>query len=352
MDSTLRGNLGQELDAVVDVYGFEAALIVPAFPRIGRTTVNGVHYIHGVPVNETEIAKDPKTPVPEADVAKLLSLQSRRSCISIDLPTLRSGETAVRLRIEESLKHPAPYIILDAETDEDMKLIAGLVADYENRFLWAGSAGLAEHLQAQGSGNTGFRPQLNISAAYPIMLVAGSISKVTRDQVAAFNEQPGVVSVEMDPLALMASPGQWNSEEERCFRLLVEALNKGLDVSLYAGSSPEQVRLANEMGAQIGLDSSSVSNRIADSLGGIAGKVVSVCRLGGLVLTGGDTAKAVSRHMGVRGIQLLAELEAGIPLGRLLGAGNLLAVTKAGAFGNKESLLYAKQILKGESAIV
>lgn len=38
LDSTLRGNLGQEIKAVMDVYGFEAAAVVPAFPRIGRTT--------------------------------------------------------------------------------------------------------------------------------------------------------------------------------------------------------------------------------------------------------------------------------------------------------------------------
>jgi len=110
----------------------------------------------------------------------------------------------------------------------------------------------------------------------------------------------------------------------------------------------EGLRQAQELGASIGLDASSVSNAIADALGEVAARLSAGHTLQGMVLTGGDTAKAVCRHLGVKGIQLMAELEPGIPLGRLIGAGSLPVVTKAGAFGNTESLLHAMRILKGE----
>lgn len=70
--------------------------------------------------------------------------------------------------------------------------------------------------------------------------------------------------------------------------------------------------------------------------------------LQGVILTGGDTAKAVCRHLGVSGIQLLREVEPGIPLGRLVGDTPLPVVTKAGAFGSELSLSHAKTALKGE----
>jgi uncharacterized protein YgbK (DUF1537 family) len=356
LDSTLRGNLGQEIDAVLDVYGFEGAIIVPAFPRIGRTTVKGIHYLNGVPIHETEMARDPKTPVPEAEISKLLAAQSKRRAVSIPLQTVRDGLMAMDVRIVEALEQGVELIVIDAQTDEDMQQIAGLVPMYESRFLWAGSAGLAEYLPL-GAGESSStaaaaavgRSWGEDSSRHPVMLVAGSISKVTREQVAKVNEQQGIAPVELNPMALLSSAEQAASEKERCFHALSVAMRKGADASFYAGSSPEQVQTAQQLGASLGMDSSQVSNQIADALGEVAARLTSAYALQGMVLTGGDTAKAVCRHLGVRGIELVTEVEPGIPLGRLVGAGNLMAVTKAGAFGNPESLLCAIHILKGEN---
>src|ERR671933_2238315 len=66
IDSTLRGNLGAEIDAVMDALDFRLAVVAPAFPALGRTTRHGRHHLHGRPVHETEIGRDPKTPVRES----------------------------------------------------------------------------------------------------------------------------------------------------------------------------------------------------------------------------------------------------------------------------------------------
>jgi uncharacterized protein YgbK (DUF1537 family) len=57
-----------------------------------------------------------------------------------------------------------------------------------------------------------------------------------------------------------------------------------------------------------------------------------------LVATGGETAAALFERLGIDGIQLLDEIEPGIALGITLGDVSLPAVTKAGGFGNEESL--------------
>jgi uncharacterized protein YgbK (DUF1537 family) len=53
-----------------------------------------------------------------------------------------------------------------------------------------------------------------------------------------------------------------------------------------------------------------------------------------LAATGGETAAALLTRLGVNGIQLLDEIEPGIPLGLTLGGVSVPAVTKAGGFGN------------------
>lgn len=44
IDSTLRGNVGSELDAVTDELGKSLSLVVPAFPADRRTTVWGISW--------------------------------------------------------------------------------------------------------------------------------------------------------------------------------------------------------------------------------------------------------------------------------------------------------------------
>ena len=75
-DSALRGNIGAELAALLKASGARNLPFLPAFPQIGRTTEKGVHYINGVPVNESPFGIDPFEPVRCAEVTKLIHLQT------------------------------------------------------------------------------------------------------------------------------------------------------------------------------------------------------------------------------------------------------------------------------------
>ena len=58
-DSTLRGHFPLEVDQITAELGpFDATLLVPAFLPGGRTTVDGVHLLHGEPVCTTPFAAD------------------------------------------------------------------------------------------------------------------------------------------------------------------------------------------------------------------------------------------------------------------------------------------------------
>ena len=58
-DSTLRGHFPLEVDILAGELGpVDATFLVPAFLEGGRTTVDGVHRLHGQPVHETPFARD------------------------------------------------------------------------------------------------------------------------------------------------------------------------------------------------------------------------------------------------------------------------------------------------------
>jgi len=70
---------------------------------------------------------------------------------------------------------------------------------------------------------------------------------------------------------------------------------------------------------------------------------------GALILTGGDTARSVCEALHIDGIELLGEIETGVPVGRAVGS-TLVIVTKAGAFGGPRALALARETLRGRTA--
>ena len=75
-DSALRGNIGAELAALMDAAGAPRLHFVPAYPRMGRTTRQGIHYIDGIPVAESVFGRDPFNPVTCSNVTELIGMQS------------------------------------------------------------------------------------------------------------------------------------------------------------------------------------------------------------------------------------------------------------------------------------
>ena len=75
-DSALRGNVGGELTALMEASGEESLPFLPAFPQMDRNTLDGVHYINGVPVAESVFGADPFEPVRHSRVADLIAEQS------------------------------------------------------------------------------------------------------------------------------------------------------------------------------------------------------------------------------------------------------------------------------------
>lgn len=92
IDSTVRGNIGAEIDAVLDVLGEEAvAVVMPSFPASGRITVGGCLLVNGVPLQETDVARDPVSPLTQTYVPDIIVEQSRQSITHIGMDAVLSG---------------------------------------------------------------------------------------------------------------------------------------------------------------------------------------------------------------------------------------------------------------------
>lgn len=154
IDSTLRGNIGSELDASLSEMELDSIPLCAAFPRMGRKTVDGIHYVDGKILAESHYARDAESPVKESDIRVLLSSQ---------------------------MEHPEKIEVLDASTAEDMeKNCAGRGgAFFSGAAAWAGK--LADAWMASER-----KPEPLVFSPAPVLIVSGSLNPVTLRQVEYF----------------------------------------------------------------------------------------------------------------------------------------------------------------------
>jgi len=351
VDSTLRGNIGYELDALQDVFQKKCVFLAPAYPEKGRVTRNGIHYVHGVPASESEMAADPKTPVVHSEVIRILTGQTRRKCAGVTLYVIRQPFDQFHDYVREQMNRGVEIFAFDAESEEDLDRIGRLVEIYGTDCLLAGSAGLARAVvkrlpqkrmlfKEAGSAEHGSPKSL------PVLIVSGSLSPVTRRQIVILKQQSGASMLELFPARWIGSGEARRLEIDRIRDWICRETRSGNDVCLYVSPYPEAVRSTREEAERSGMTDRDIADTIADTLGQAAAESVEAVPLGGLILTGGDTAKAVCRHLHADWLELMDEIEPGVPVGHLSDRPSLPIATKAGAFGSPEIFIRAIHYLK------
>jgi uncharacterized protein YgbK (DUF1537 family) len=128
VDSVLRGQVSAEIEALMKTLSLELALLAPANPLRGRTIREGRYFVRGVPINETEFARDPEYP--------------RTSDKVLDLVTTPNTFPICVRRLDEPLPDSG-IVICEAATAADVEQWARRRTE---RMLVAGGAEFFEAL--------------------------------------------------------------------------------------------------------------------------------------------------------------------------------------------------------------
>jgi D-threonate/D-erythronate kinase len=349
VDSTLRGNLGAEIEAVLDAVKPDCAIIAPAFPKYGRTTVDGVQYLRGRPLHETEFGSDPTAPVKDADIARRLAEGSHRKAGRLRLDQVRARPAQTKAAIQGLLADGIELVVVDIAEQDDLKRICLSLSRSDLRVVWVGSTGLAEFVPLAFE----FAPAAQtFSQNHPIdprpaLALVGSASETTRAQLDYAQTHHGLQIIGIDPTRMIQNGASAEAELERAGSELRAALDSGNDAALVVRASRDEIAATQQLGAALNLSAAQVAQRIVDGLAQAGSRLVHEGRLSGIVATGGDTANALCYALGAEALEVLGEVEAGIPVMRLLGKRSLPLVTKAGGFGSPaaigDALLKVKQ---------
>ncbi|MEM4486828.1 MAG: four-carbon acid sugar kinase family protein [Zestosphaera sp.] len=331
IDSTLRGNVTEEIRGLFDSVQPDLVIFAPAYPKQGRTTIRGVHLVNGIPVDQTFFGRDPRTPVKSSYIPSFFSNAFEKLYTHVFLEDLRSGEFRSRLNAYK-------VISFDVENENDLKTIVESLTEFNGRVLWVGSAGLSETLA--------YNVIVGSPAGKPTLLVVGSLNDVTRRQLASFIEKFSCKLVKLSIKSLLAN---FEEEHSRTMSQVAEALKMGIDVVVTTSYDSTQVNEGKAAASEMGLPSSELGARIAEGLGRIASGIVrefGTKAFSGVFVTGGDTAMSLMKNMNVDSLEIVGEVEPGVPL---LRSGDLYIVTKAGGFGKDSTIIRIVARVKGES---
>lgn len=171
IDSTLRGNLGPETDAMLDRLGDEyIAIVAPCSPTSGRVLIGGYMLVNGIPLHRTDAASDPKAPVHVSEAAVLFKEQSRYGVGSIFMADMMDGAAALAENIRKQIAEGKRILIADCVTQEDLDLIADAVIAAGIRFIAVDPGAFTATLARK------LIPSKKVSGNSRILVVVGSVN--------------------------------------------------------------------------------------------------------------------------------------------------------------------------------
>lgn len=310
IDSTLRGNVGAETAALQALSGRRQVIVAPACPSAGRTTQHGRCLVHGVPVNETEFASDPKTPVTEAAVA---------ARFPDSVATVVTADT-----LEAALVQGAELLIVDATRDDELDAVIATAHRCPQMPLLVGSAGLCDALARH----------LAPVKRRPVLAVVGSMSEMAQRQIALAAAAPGVTTLLIDVEAVV----QGTTTDYLC--QAIAALQAGRHCILYTCPDHAARHQIARICQQHQLSRAALGDLLCTFLGELTRQILRACPPAALYVSGGDVAIAVARALGAQGFAITGRVAQCVPYGRFLGCHwRRPVMTKAGGFGKDETLL-------------
>lgn len=311
IDSTLRGNLSKEIEAIVENIGADEKVVVAAaFPIMGRVIKNGEHFLNGKRVVETEIAKDPVTPVTEGDLKKIF-----HNSINIRFEELINGSAEKKIR-ESSEK----IIIFDSETEEELEECAKfLVKTGYDKYI-AGSAGIMNYL-----------PEL-WGIKNRVAIISGSCSTVSIEQINR------VIDINEGQLEIVNFDIRDEMVKKNSYKIKK-------DIVLRSVVDKKDVDEVMEFFMKKGVSRKEAGGLITDFIAEESAKYIIENEINNLIIMGGETSYKVLKKIGIKSLKIEYEVETGIAVAK---SENMRynIIVKPGNFGSENCINRCYEILK------
>lgn len=360
IDTTLRGGVGVEVDAMLDQLNEDTiAVVVPAMPQSRRILVGGYSVIDGVALINTPVAQDVRTPVKENYIPRLLSGQTRRKVGLVTLDKVLAGVESVKAALADQREDGCGVIVVDGITLEDVETIAKACIKLEWDVVAVDpgpfTSKLAFHRGLIEAEEPNLPPEAD-ETGKTVLIAAGSATPVTKHQMEILCEDERHIRVSIEPIALVDGGETAKAEVDKAVHKAIELMNSDNQprAILFETALHGELLNLDEEDSKRNYASGMSANRINAGLGMIISRVLEKVgreKVAGLYTTGGDTMVNVCYQLGVECIEVMDYVIPQTDVGRLVGSyDGLPVVGKGGLTGNDHTACDIVSRLFRESA--
>ena len=343
IDSTLRGNIGTEINAMLDnLEDDRIAIVIPSYPDSGRIVVNKTMLVNGVLLENSDAGKDPKTPIKTSCVESLIQKGIKYSSTYFTLSDIEQPIEEIVKKIQEAIKK-SRVLIFDAVNNEDIIKISKAIihSDIDIVTVDPGPFTLYYSKELQKKNHLEKK----------ILMVIGSVTATTKKQIEYILQEEDIFLVKMKVEDFF--------EKETCLKEIervIAYIKKGIasyDLFLVTTSPIGDEKKADlqKLAENLNTTVEEISKIIANTLTETIVKILKETqKFEGIYSSGGDITIALLEKLKSIGVEIREEV---IPLaayGRIIGGDfpNLKLVSKGGMVGDEKTIKLCLHKIKND----
>ena len=333
-DSALRGNIGGELTALLDASGEKVLPFLPAYPQINRVTINGIHYINGVPVHLSEFGKDPFEPVTSSNIPNIIHQQNNVNIESV--PFIEREPFIFNDEMNKGI------YIFDTQSEDEMVSIAQNLNKQNGLRIMAGCAGFASTLPKL-FGLNGIRKEIP-EIHKKFLMICGSVNQISKKQL-DFAEKNGfwrehlTLEQKVDHKYFESEYGSRSIDKminicKSNSRIIVDTGDSNTygDTALYAKEHDISI---HDIRVNITHNFAYLTRKLLEAEPDMA-----------LMITGGDTLIGFLNGVKCNELTPICEIQPGTVLSKFyLGGKEFQVISKSGGFGDEELIVNLANII-------
>ncbi len=340
IDSTVRGNIAVEVLSLLQVLEWDAAIVMPAFPQEGRITVGGYHLLKGVPIERTEMARDPHSPITESHLPTMLKAQLGENLVDlvgeIGLKTILDGAGPILMTLNDLISKGKKIVIADSTSTTDLEQIVLAMQKSNYKILPVGTAAAAKVLSNEWFPQDEEEEVLPVKLpTLPKFIVSGSATHITANQIEKLeqneNYEENCLIIELNMNTVLSGV------EDSLVDRIVSNLGSNNIVLVHTSKLLKNFDGFSEDTIKADLTKSGLANVITDFLSDLAKRVLEK-KKAILVTLGGETSYKCCNAIGANQLKLVDEVLPAIALGRSVNSDQWI-VTKSGNLGGVNTLI-------------
>ena len=343
IDSTLRGNIGTEINAMLDnLEDDRIAVVIPSYPDSGRIVVNKTMLVNGVLLENSDAGKDPKTPIKTSCVESLIQKGIKYSSTYFTLSDIEQPIEEIVKKIQEAIKK-SRVLVFDAVNNEDIIKISKAIIHSDINIITVDPGPFTLYYSKE--------LQKKNHLEKKILMVIGSVTATTKKQIEYILQEEDIFLVKMKVEDFF--------EKETCLKEIervISYIKKGIasyDLFLVTTSPIGDEKKADlqKLAKNLNTTVEEISKIIANTLTETVVKILKETeKFEGVYSSGGDITIALLEKLKAIGVEIREEV---IPLaayGRIIGGDfpNLKLVSKGGMVGDEKTIKLCLHKIKND----